>query len=204
MSTQSSRRTPLPWIIGGLCVVLAALVWQVIPRQPAGLVQEDIPTSLDEAAPVDPVLAAVEKVRGANPMDGILELKALAEAEPPNVDAVIELGRFSIQSGQLDKAKERFVQAIDLAPERAEPLVQLGMLELDGGNPAEALIHFERAVIVDGTAHNAWFFQAQCHERLGNPGLALAGYQKFLPLSPDTIIEQAVRQRIDLLSQPNP
>ncbi|MAC16759.1 MAG: hypothetical protein CMC97_00465 [Flavobacteriales bacterium] len=204
MSTQSSRRTPLPWIIGGLCVVLAALVWQVIPRQPAGLVQEDIPTSLDEAAPVDPVLAAVEKVRGANPMDGILELKALAEAEPPNVDAVIELGRFSIQSGQLDKAKERFVQAIDLAPERAEPLVQLGMLELDGGNPAEALIHFERAVMVDSTAHNAWFFQAQCHERLGNPGLALAGYQKFLPLSPDTIIEQAVRQRIDLLSQPNP
>lgn len=204
MSQQDTRRSPLPWIIGGLCVVLAALVWQVIPRQPAGLVQEDIPTSLEEATPVDPVLAAVEKVRGANPMEGILELKALAEAEPPNVDAVIELGRFSIQSGQLDKAKERFVQAIDLAPERAEPLVQLGMLELDGGNPAEALIHFERAVMVDSTAHNAWFFQAQCHERLGNPGLALAGYQKFLPLSPDTIIEQAVRQRIDLLSQTNP
>ena len=204
MSQQDTRRSPLPWIIGGLCVVLAALVWQVIPRQPAGLVQEDIPTSLEEATPVDPVLAAVEKVRGANPMEGILELKALAEAEPPNVDAVIELGRFSIQSGQLDKAKERFVQAIDLAPERAEPLVQLGMLELDGGSPAEALIHFERAVMVDSTAHNAWFFQAQCHERLGNPGLALAGYQKFLPLSPDTIIEQAVRQRIDLLSQTNP
>ena len=204
MSQQDTRRSPLPWIIGGLCVVLAGLVWQVIPRQPAGLAQEDIPTTLEEAAPVDPVLAAVEKVRGANPMEGILELKALAEAEPPNVDAVIELGRFSIQSGQLDKAKERFVQAIDLAPERAEPLVQLGMLELDGGNPAEALIHYERAVMVDSTAHNAWFFQAQCHERLGNPGLALAGYQKFLPLSPDTIIEQAVRQRIDLLSQTNP
>lgn len=204
MSQQDTRRSSLPWIIGGLCVVLAGLVWQVIPRQPAGLAQEDIPTTLEEAAPVDPVLAAVEKVRGANPMEGILELKALAEAEPPNVDAVIELGRFSIQSGQLDKAKERFVQAIDLAPERAEPLVQLGMLELDGGNPAEALIHFERAVMVDSTAHNAWFFQAQCHERLGNPGLALAGYQKFLPLSPDTIIEQAVRQRIDLLSQTNP
>ena len=55
------------------------------------------------------------------------------------------------------------------------------MLELDGGNAAEALIHFERAVMVDSTAHNAWFFQAQCHERLGHPGLALAGYQKFLP-----------------------
>lgn len=201
MSTAPERRSILPFVIEGLCVVLVALVWQVIPRQPAGLVAEEIPTSLEEASPMDPVAAAVEKVRGANPMAGILELKALAEAEPPNVDAVIELGRFSSQSGQLDKAKERFVQAIDLAPERAEPLVQLGMLELDGGNPAEALIHFERAVLVDSTAHNAWFFQAQCHERLGNPGLALAGYQRFLPLSPDTIIEQAVRQRIDLLLQ---
>ena len=64
------------------------------------------------------------------------------------------------------------------------------MLELDGGNPAEALIHFERAVLVDSTAHNAWFFQAQCHERLGNPGLALAGYQRFLPLSPDTSLSR--------------
>jgi tetratricopeptide (TPR) repeat protein len=201
MSTAPERRSILPFVIGGLCVLLAALVWQVIPRQPASLAAEEIPTSLEEASPADPVASAVEKVRGANPMAGILELKALAEAEPPNVDAVIELGRFSIQSGQLDKAKERFVQAIDLAPDRAEPLVQLGMLELDGGNPAEALIHFERAVLVDSTAHNAWFFQAQCHERLGNPGLALAGYQRFLPLSPDTIIEQAVRQRIDLLLQ---
>ena len=201
MSNPASSKSILPFIIGGLCVVLAVLVWQIIPRQPAGLAEEDIPTTLDEAVSLDPVQLAVEKVNGANPMEGILELKALAEAEVPNVDAVIELGRFSIQSGQIDKAKERFVQAIDLAPDRAEPLVQLGMLELDGGQPAEALIHFERAVLVDSTAHNAWFFQAQCHERLGNPGLALAGYQRFLPLSPDTIIELAVRQRIDLLIQ---
>ena len=201
MSTAPDRRSLLPFVIGGLCIVLAGCVWQVAPRQPTGHAAEEIPTSLEEASLMDPVAAAVDKVRGVNPMEGILELKALAEAEPPNVDAVIELGRFSIQSGQLDKAKERFVQAIDLAPERADPLVQLGMLELDGGNPAEALIHFERAVLVDSTAHNAWFFQAQCHERLGNPGLALAGYQRFLPLSPDTIIEQAVRQRIDLLLQ---
>lgn len=201
MSNPASSKSILPFIIGGLCIVLAVLVWQIIPRQPAGLAEEDIPTTLDEAVSLDPVQLAVEKVNGANPMEGILELKALAEAEVPNVDAVIELGRFSIQSGQIDKAKERFVQAIDLAPDRAEPLVQLGMLELDAGNAAEALIHFERAVLVDSTAHNAWFFQAQCHERLGNPGLALAGYQRFLPLSPDTIIEQAVRQRIDLLIQ---
>ena len=64
-----------------------------------------------------------------------------------------------------------------------------------------ALIHFERALVVDSAAHNAWFFQAQCHERLGNPGLALSSYKRFLPLSPDTVIEEAVQQRILFLEQ---
>lgn len=200
MSNGNRPNLTMPLIIGGLCVVLAVLVWQVIPRSPAAYAEEDLPTAL-EVSGSDPVQAAIDQVNGPNPMAGILALKALAEAEPPNVDAVIELGRFSIQSGQVDKAKERFAQAIDLAPDRSEPLIQLGMLELDGGAPAEALIHFERALVVDSAANNAWFFQAQCHERLGNPGLALASYKRFLPLAPDTVIEAAVRQRIDLLEQ---
>ena len=147
MTSAPERRSILPFIIGGLSVVLVLLVWQVIPRQPAAASEVGIPTSLEEASELDPVASAVEKVQGANPMEGILELKALAESDPPNVDAVIELGRFSIQSGQLDKAKERFVQAIDLAPDRAEPIVQLGMLELDGGNPAEDLIQADSLIV---------------------------------------------------------
>jgi len=201
MSNATSNSRILPLVIGGLCVVLAVLVWQVIPRSPEAYTAETIPTSLDEGIEIDPVQEAIDQVNGPNPMAGILALKALAEAEPPNVDAVIELGRFSIQSGQFDKARERFVQAIELAPERSEPLIQLGMLELDGEAPAEALIHFERALVVDSAAHNAWFFQAQCHERLGNPGLALSSYKRFLPLSPDTVIEEAVQQRILFLEQ---
>ena len=201
MSTNANGNKTMPLIIGGLCVVLAVLVWQVIPRSEGAYKAASIPTTLEAGTERDAVQEAIDQVNGPNPMAGILALKALAEAEPPNVDAVIELGRFSIQSGQFDKARERFAQAIDLAPERSEPLIQIGMLELDGGSPAEALIHFERALVVDSAAHNAWFFQAQCHERLGNPGLALASYKRFLPLSPDTVIEAAVQQRIDLLAQ---
>ena len=201
MSNGSSTNRTIPLIIGGLCVVLAVLVWQVIPRSPEAYAEPDLPVALDAEGDSDPVQDAINQVNGPNPMAGILALKALAEATPPNVDAVIELGRFSIQSGQIDKARERFAQAIELAPDRSEPLIQLGMLELDGGAAAEALIHFERALVVDSAAHNAWFFQAQCHERLGNPGLALSSYRRFLPLSPDTVIEAAVQQRIVLLEQ---
>ena len=103
----------MPLIIGGLCVFLAVLVWQVVPRSPEAYSADPIPTSLEDGIDQDPVEAAIDQVNGPNPMAGILALKALAEAEPPNVDAVIELGRFSIQSGQFDKARERFVQALN-------------------------------------------------------------------------------------------
>ena len=68
---------------------------------------------------MDPVAAAVEKVRGANPMAGILELKALAEAEPPNVDAVIELGRFSIHPA--NRTSESASSRPSISAMRAEP-----------------------------------------------------------------------------------
>ena len=91
MSNATSNSRILPLVIGGLCVVLAVLVWQVIPRSPEAYTAEPIPTSLDEGIEIDPVQEAIDQVNGPNPMAGILALKALAEAEPPNVDAVIEL-----------------------------------------------------------------------------------------------------------------
>ena len=124
MSNGSSNNRTIPLIIGGLCVVLAVLVWQVIPRSPEAYAEPDLPVALDAEVDSDPVQDAINQVNGPNPMAGILALKALAEATPPNVDAVIELGRFSIQSGQIDKARERFAQAIELAPDRSEPLTK--------------------------------------------------------------------------------
>ena len=38
---------------------------------------------------------AVAKVSGENPMEGIIELRAMADETPPNLDAVMWLGRFS-------------------------------------------------------------------------------------------------------------
>ena len=85
-----------------------------------GVALEDIGT--------DPVDIAVAKVSGENPMEGILALRALADETPPNLDAVMWLGRFSVQSGQLDKARERFVQVIDAQPDRVEAYWERAML----------------------------------------------------------------------------
>ncbi len=43
-----------------------------------------------------------------NPMEGILKLRKIDSENPGNVKVNLELGRFSIMSGQFDKALERF------------------------------------------------------------------------------------------------
>lgn len=48
-------------------------------------------------------------VQGTNePMKGIVMLREVVAKDPLNINANIELGRFSMMSGQYDKAIERF------------------------------------------------------------------------------------------------
>ena len=58
----------------------------------------------------DPRVAAI----GAPPMQTILKLRDLADAEPTNAEAQYHLGFFSWQTGQYDKAMERFKTTIAL------------------------------------------------------------------------------------------
>ena len=117
MTENAQNRSITPFIIGGLCVVLVVLVWQVIPRQPAGLAKEDIPTTLEEATPAGSGSFCCGKGERSQSHGGHSRTQGFGPKEirqmwmpSSNWDG------FSIQSGQIDKAKERFVQAIELAP----------------------------------------------------------------------------------------
>ena len=52
---------------------------------------------------------------GANPMEGILKIREVAEKDSTNVYAQMTLGQASVVSGQLDKAVERFTKVVKLA-----------------------------------------------------------------------------------------
>lgn len=122
-------------MIGG--AVLATVLLALAPRTPSAKaegaegsarVSED-PTSgstpqaeeagaQDMPAIKDPKVAAIiaELNSGAPPMQTILKLRELAEKEPANVEAQYHLGLFSWQTGQYDKAMERFRTVIELDP----------------------------------------------------------------------------------------
>ncbi|HEY0978925.1 MAG TPA: tetratricopeptide repeat protein [Flavobacteriales bacterium] len=115
---------------------LVVLLLSLAPRTPgkkaaeadtAGRVSEDpnsgsTPHAHDAATPgpvsKDPKVAAIiaELGAGAPPMQTILKLRELAEQDPTNVEAQYHLGLFSWQTGQYDKAMERFDRTIQLDP----------------------------------------------------------------------------------------
>lgn len=69
---------------------------------------------------IDVYLGIAYTESGSNPMRGITMLKKIAEENPENFDAQFNLGIFSMQSGQFDKAAERFSKSEKIAPENYE------------------------------------------------------------------------------------
>lgn len=103
-------KKPQLLVLLGAVVVIVLLV--LAPRNPGKVVA---------VKPMDPVKArtaeAVALVNGDDPMKGIMLLREILQEDPNNVDAHWQLGLFSVQSGQYDKALERFRKVIELDPD---------------------------------------------------------------------------------------
>lgn len=191
-----NRQTGIGLTIAVGVALVAIVLW--LPRKSADAEQlTALPT--EAVATDDPVEAAVQKVSGENPMEGILALRALAESDPPNVDAVVWLGIFGIQSGQLDKARERFSEALTLEPGHLEATWQLAMLDMEEGAYDRAIVGFETVMGEDSTYANGLFFTARCYEAMGKTEAALIRYNEYLPYAPDTVVANRVQDFITRL-----
>lgn len=72
-------------------------------------------------------------ILGEMPMKGIGMLKEVLNIDPENVDALTNLGYFAIQSGQYEKAIERFDQVLEIDPRNAEAYLYLADIYLSQG-----------------------------------------------------------------------
>jgi tetratricopeptide (TPR) repeat protein len=143
------------------------------------------------------VQSAVDKVaNGINPMEGIMELRAIAEKDSTNVEAQFYLGKFAVQSGQLDKALMRFKTVVSLEPQNPDGWWELASVSFDMGEYGEAISFFDRTMEIDSTFVNAVFFKGKCQELQGEIDQAIATYRSFLPLATDTVVVRGVEKLI--------
>jgi len=85
-------------------------------------------------------LIAIANVEGSDdPMSAILKLRSIAESNPNNLDAQLNLGFFSMQTAQYDKAIERFNKVLIIDPNYLSVRFYLSEAYLAMGNKSEAV-----------------------------------------------------------------
>ncbi len=102
----------------------------------------------------NPKVSAIvsELAAGSPPMQTILKLKGLADEEPDNVEAQYHLGLFSWQTGQYDKAMDRFRRTIALdANGYPDAYAYLGQAyaSLDSADKAIATLETYKTLVTD-------------------------------------------------------
>lgn len=80
----------------------------------------------------------------ANTMSAVRMLKEVIEKDPTNRDALLTLGKLSLQSGQNDKAVERFVVMTKAHPEDPEAQFYLAYSYMMTGEKQKARENFEK------------------------------------------------------------
>lgn len=110
---SSQKRTQFVVLLAALFLVVLLIVAPRIPKSAQELVEAEKSKSLD---PVQQRISeAVTMVQsGQSPMQGVMMLREILEEDPNQVDVHWHLGHFSVQSGQYDKAVERFQKVIEL------------------------------------------------------------------------------------------
>lgn len=80
---------------------------------------------------------------GQPPMVAIGMIREVLEEDPNHVPALMALGSFSIQSGQFDKAVERYTHVLDLETDNEDALTGLvhALVSLDRFDQAESVLN---------------------------------------------------------------
>lgn len=98
--------------------------------------EEDIDSKLN--------LAISYVQEGKDPMKGIMILREILEKDSNNIKAHFFLGVFSIQSGQWEKARQRFLKVLELDGSETEAYFYLAQANKSLGDTAKAIENFEK------------------------------------------------------------
>ncbi len=105
-------------------------------------------------------------------------------------------GEAARDAGDPDAARAAFQRERDLAPDRVEPWLALGDLELRAGLPDAALPWFEQARALDATDWRPWWWIARARAASGNPIGAIEACREALSRREDVAAVHSTLARL--------
>ena len=116
------KRSPFIAIVLGLVLALYIYTSSVRPKRPSIKKESSLTEQIQEA------LSNIQNAENPqSQMKGILQMRSLSEKHPENADLQWNMGLFSIQSGQYEKAAARFEKVITIDAQRLDAYMQLAM-----------------------------------------------------------------------------
>ena len=86
---------------------------------------------------------AMTYISSANPMQGITLLREILESDPESENGLFNMGILAIQSGQYERASERFKNLVSLYPQNLQGQFYLGLCYFELGEQDNARRQFE-------------------------------------------------------------
>ena len=100
--------------------------------------------------------------------------------EPDSFEAMTYLAECYEKKGLISSAKKYYLDAIELAPEFADPWFGLGLIELNSGKTDDSMIYFRKAVRLDDENPEYWYFLGKAHYIKGEVKSALSCFREAL------------------------
>jgi tetratricopeptide (TPR) repeat protein len=126
-------------------------------------------------------------------------LETVTAADPTNTGVGLVLTNIYLENGQLDEAKARLATLPAGAVTDPTVYVNIGILFLNKNNPAEAAAYFTKAVDMDGTRHEPFYYRGLAELQQKKMKEAKADLEKVIALSPDSSEAKDAKQLIDSL-----
>ena len=87
------------------------------------------------------------------------------------------------ETGDADAARSAFARALELDPDEATAYYNLGVLEQDAGNEADAIHMYHRALELDPTLAEAHYNLATLFDRTGDARAAIRHINEYRKLT---------------------
>jgi tetratricopeptide (TPR) repeat protein len=104
------------------------------------------------------------------------------EGEPDGFEAMTYLAECYERTDNILLARKYYHEAIDLAPEFADPWFGLGVIELNSGNINDAIIYFRKAVRLDDENPENWYLLGKAQYVKGELKSAMTCFREALRL----------------------
>lgn len=94
-------------------------------------------------------LASSYMVAGTDPMKGVFMLREVLAKDSNNIEALLLMGKFSLLSGQMDKALLRYEKVLSLRPFQTEALLGMAQICETQGDKSGAIGYLEKSLKTD-------------------------------------------------------